>query len=133
MTAFTIDTENHIQAVPNAEPAEVAAGEGRADLCQSEGTGETGGQSRGWSKPGTVFAGVPLDHLKPLKRFTDRTTACTASGKPSRDWRRPRNPIPLRPQGAQRRAQCQRLDEFHHLATQAASGAPSSHGNPKCR
>jgi hypothetical protein len=76
MTVFTIDAENNITAFPNA--AEVATGAGVQSFTSQK---ELAKLAADWPLTRLVetwngFAGVvPLDHLKPVKRFTDRHTA----------------------------------------------------------
>jgi hypothetical protein len=76
MTVFTIDAENNITAFPDA--AEVATGAGVQSFASQK---ELVKICADWPLTRLVetwngFAGVvPLDHLKPVKRFTDRNTA----------------------------------------------------------
>jgi hypothetical protein len=78
MTIFTIDAENNITAFPDAEPAEAAAGTGLQTFTSLKELAQLVAE---WPVTRLVetwngFAGVvPLDHLKPVKRFTDRRTA----------------------------------------------------------
>jgi hypothetical protein len=78
MTIFVIDADNNITAFPDAEQAKVAVG---TDVQTFASQKELAKLAADWPVTRLVetwngFAGVvPLDHLKPVKRFTDRNTA----------------------------------------------------------
>lgn len=77
MNLFAIDAENNITAFPDAESAEMAAGNGVQTFASQK---ELAKLAADWPATRLVetwngFAGVvPLDHLKPVKRFTDRSS-----------------------------------------------------------
>jgi hypothetical protein len=78
MTVFRIDAENNITAFADTEQAQAAAGTGVQTFASQKELAQLAGD---WPATRLVetwngFAGVvPLDHPKPVKRFTDRNIA----------------------------------------------------------
>jgi hypothetical protein len=114
MTVFTIDIENNISAFPNAEQVEGTAGTGVQTFASQK---ELAKLAADWPVARLVatwngFAGVvPFDHLKPVKRFTDRNIGVT------RIW-----------QAIQKLAPAA---EATTVAPQGADGAPSPDASTK--
>jgi hypothetical protein len=78
MTVFTIDAENNITAFADTELAQAAAGASVQTFTSQK---ELAKLAADWPATRLVetwngFAGVvPFDHLKPVKKFTDRNIA----------------------------------------------------------
>jgi hypothetical protein len=108
MIAFTIDAENNITAFPSAVPVEAAGSAVQTFTSQKE----LAKLVADWPVTRLVeiwngFAGVvPFDHLKPVKKFTDRNSAV------NRIW-----------QAIQKLAPAQ---EDATVTPQGADGAPSA-------
>jgi hypothetical protein len=80
MTTFTIDTDNNITALAAPQAAQDSLALGARPFTSQKELAELAAQ---WPAARLVevwnsFAGVaPFDHLKPVKKFTDRRTAIT--------------------------------------------------------
>jgi Protein of unknown function (DUF3489) len=113
MTVFTIDPDNNISAFRNAAETEVAAMPGvqtfasQKELTKLAADGPATRLVEAWNG----FAGVaPFDHLKPVKKFTDRHIAV------KRIW-----------QAIQKLAPA---PEAATVAPQGADGAPAANASP---
>jgi Protein of unknown function (DUF3489) len=112
MTVFTIDAENNITAFADTEPAQAAAGTGVQTFASQK---ELAKLAADWPVARLVetwngFAGVvPFDHLKPVRRFTDRNIAV------KRIW-----------QAIQKLAPA---TQTNTVAPQGADGAPSANAS----
>jgi hypothetical protein len=127
MTTFTIDTDNNITALaaPQAAPDRLALGAmpftSQKELAELAAQWPAARLVEVWNS----FAGVaPFDHLKPVKKFTDRRTAIT------RIWQAIQKLAPAAQQDAQDALQAQEPSSKPKAARKGRPAAQRAHGAP---